>query len=135
MNDTERSTVAMLVGTIVHRAVLWPMLRPVTADRLAAFEGAEFLAERATAALGVLKRRIEPLIAKASDEHRDDALAAVNLEGPWDTGSFEPSWESLRVPARRELLRRLDPLVANAARAVSNVVRSRSIRGDGVVCA
>lgn len=135
MNDAERSAVAMLVGSIVHRAVLWPMLRPVTADRLDAFEDAEFLTERAAVALAVLKRRIEALVANASDERRDDLLATVNLEGPWDTGSFEPLWEALRAPAQRELLRRLEPLVTNAARAVSNVVRSRSVLGDRVVCA
>jgi hypothetical protein len=131
----ERSIVWILIGTLVHRAVLWPMIRPLIGRQLDVFKDAGFLVDRATTAMAVLERCLRPLVTGGTDADRDLALSVMNLEGPWDTESFVAAWDLLGEPARREVFRGLDRVVENAATAVSNFIRSVSISGARVSCA
>ncbi len=135
ISKEERSKTYLLIGTLVHRAVLWPLIRPLTGTQLDVFKDAHFLAARARTGCRTIERALRPLVDGGSAADFDTALGLVNLEGPQRVGSFGDLWQRLSPQARIEVLRDLGRIVEAAATGVSNFIRSIGLSGDLVTCA
>jgi hypothetical protein len=131
----ERSAIYMLIGTLVHRAVLWPMSQPLTGRQLDVLKSATFLTERADAGCATIQRVLQPLVNGGTEADFDLALGLVNLEGPWRIGSFGQLWTSLSSAGRAEVLRDLNRITEAAATGVSNFIRSVGITSGFTTCA
>lgn len=127
-------TIFMLRGQLVHRAVLWPFVRPLVGDQLQAVKDPDFVRRRAIVAATVLVRALEGLLDGGTDLEKDTALGLINLEGPRDVTTFEPEWQRLSTADRREVLVDLDRYVVNAANGIAAFIRQVGITGGLTTC-
>lgn len=130
----QRQIAYMLIGSLVHRAVLWPFVRPKTGAHLDQFKDQRHVTRYASMASSTLERALRPLVDDVGVHDLDAAIGLISVEGPWGSDQFESHWSRLAPSDRSEVLDELDRLVFNAASGVSDFVRSVGITGGYATC-